>query len=66
MVWLIFLGEEITGLLYERGAFNEASRLLTGWTLVAYALGLTPSALMIILPKVFCKRHLTAALSGMA
>lgn len=53
MVWLIFLGEEITGLLYERGAFNEASRLLTGWTLVAYALGLTPSALIIILPKVF-------------
>lgn len=53
MIWLVLLGQEITGLLYERGAFDQASRLLTGWTLVAYAHGLVPSALILILPKVF-------------
>lgn len=53
MIWLVFLSEDVTSLLYERGAFDQASRLLTGWTLLAYALGLTANALMIILSKVF-------------
>jgi putative peptidoglycan lipid II flippase len=52
-VWLVFFGQEITGLLYQRGAFDQASTLLTAWTLMAYALGLVPGALIIILPKVF-------------
>ena len=39
MIWLVFSGQEITGLLYERGAFDQASRLLTASTLMAYARG---------------------------
>jgi putative peptidoglycan lipid II flippase len=53
MVWLMLFGQEITGLLYERGAFDQESRLLTGSTLMAYAPGIIPNALMIIIPKVF-------------
>ena len=53
MIWLVFFRQEITGLLYERGAFNQESRLLTAATLTVYALGLIPNMLMAILAKVF-------------
>ena len=57
MVWLMLFGQEITGLLYERGAFDQDARQLTAWTLMAYAPGLIPNALMIIIPKVFYSSH---------
>lgn len=52
-VWLLFFSQQVTGLLYERGAFNEASRLLTASTLSVYSLGLVPNVLAAILAKVF-------------
>jgi len=53
MIWLVFFRQEITGLLYERGAFNQESCLLTASTLMMYALGLIPNVLMAIFAKVF-------------
>jgi putative peptidoglycan lipid II flippase len=53
MIWLVSFRQEITGLLYERGAFNQESSLLTASTLMMYALGLIPNVLMAIFAKVF-------------
>jgi putative peptidoglycan lipid II flippase len=52
-IWLLFFSQELTGLLYERGLFNQESRLLTASTLTMYALGLVPNVLMAILAKVY-------------
>jgi putative peptidoglycan lipid II flippase len=52
-VWLLFFCQEITRLLFERGAFNQESRLLTASTLMVYALGIIPNVLMAVLAKVF-------------
>ncbi|HUU46474.1 MAG TPA: lipid II flippase MurJ, partial [Acidobacteriota bacterium] len=52
-VWLAFFGQELISLLLERGAFDSASRAVTGQLLRAYGLWLVPAVLCAVLGRVF-------------
>ncbi len=52
-IWMLFFADDVTRLLYQRGAFGEVSRQLTASTLLVYTLGLIPNVLMAIAAKVF-------------
>ncbi|MBI5867707.1 MAG: hypothetical protein HZB43_05365 [candidate division Zixibacteria bacterium] len=52
-IWMLFFANDVTRLLYQRGAFGEASRQLTASTLFVYTMGLIPNVLMAIAAKVF-------------
>lgn len=50
---LIFLGEPIIRLIYERGAFKTSDTTMTAWALAAYSIGLTGYAAIKVLSPAF-------------
>lgn len=59
-VGLIVLGRPLVGLLFERGAFQEASSEAVTWALSFYALGLVGHAGLEIVARAFYALHDTA------
>ncbi|MCX7680348.1 MAG: murein biosynthesis integral membrane protein MurJ [Anaerolineae bacterium] len=59
-VGLIVLGRPLVGLLFERGAFHEASSEAVTWALSFYALGLVGHAGLEIVARAFYALHDTA------
>jgi len=59
-IGLITLGRPLVGLLFERGAFKEASSEAVTWALAFYALGLVGHAGLEIVARAFYALHDTA------
>ena len=57
IAFLIVLREPVVGLLFQRGAFDDASRQLTAYALLFYALGLAGHATIEITTRVFYAVH---------
>lgn len=56
-VWLVAFGPEIVTVLFERGAFDADSRVVTGGVLRFYGLWLVPAAVGSVMGRVFYARR---------
>lgn len=70
-VWLVFFGDEIVTVLFERGAFDADSRSLTGSILRIYGVWVVPAVLSSVVGRIFYAARrwqptLLAVLAGVA